>query len=488
MMKINKLISKMLLMGSVVFALSACTDEPDGGSGSGSGSKPKVTVDNLIGSLNVGDAKMIYRKEPEGGRATWENEYYKLDANGNEVKLVLKGQFPVPGDTTGTLFEEHRVNVELTNLVKLTDRYLMFQPEPTSLGLAVDSINGDDRWSRDYWAEYYGFTYLIDIPTEKAYRVEGKISYDENLNAQADADGNIFFRGSYLDEPSTVMKLDATKMRLGNVLEAGQAVQDFTVLPSGILIYGDRALTTGGAIVVIDGSMFILNDEIYSLEVTEEPVKIIDPNNAGAEIPNVHTDILTIYRWEPRGSRDLRKRKVAQTRYEDNGIVYFYNRNIGNGTIMTNPKKNKVYIQTNCVSYDSNVQVDWDCAYEFDGEKLTLNTDLNTGQWIGEDDWNKQLGFSSSEAKYAPQVTSNGSISTNSFLKFDYDTERFSIVKFDKYDFYSLQADVKQPNVTFSGIRLRDQKKVAGYFTPTDDVEETAVSSSGLKYSSLIAL
>ncbi|MFI3259922.1 MAG: hypothetical protein R3Y16_07490, partial [Rikenellaceae bacterium] len=105
---------KLFLMLGVATMVVACEN------GGESGGSPTVDYEKgfeYLASLNVSDAKMLYKKDATSMRSgDSDDSYWKLDLNGNESKLVVTGE------------DGKDYNIDIESVTKLSDRVIYIEP------------------------------------------------------------------------------------------------------------------------------------------------------------------------------------------------------------------------------------------------------------------------------------------------------------------------------------------------------------------------
>lgn len=226
---------KTLLIGLLFMFLLSC----DKNNQSESKSKSKLTT------LNIGDATLIYQKTPisETRSSSGDSEYFKLDKQGNETKLVL---FDETGNQTDT---------KITKILNLTDNHFLFKTD-----------------------NYAAF--LVDKQTEKIFQVptdteigkdlESTLGGNYDLDILQDGEGNIYMQ-LY---SRNIIKINIQDYTLEYGLDKNQTVDFFSVNNEGFIYYSDNNNTAdgfvrkikcpGGAIIIPEESLFLLNGKFYS--------------------------------------------------------------------------------------------------------------------------------------------------------------------------------------------------------------------------------
>lgn len=403
-------------------------------------------VASSLGSLNISDAKMIYQKEAnDGTRATAETGFYKIDVNGNQVKLVIKNE---TGEET---------DIEISDIRNINDRYLAFHPNVWQF--AVDNgLDGGDL------GDYLCF---VDRSNNKisAIDIDKIISDKFNFNDDEMELRNIIHDFIYNDAAvfnspdgtfyimcGRMAKIDIPNLKVSLVLPAGQSVDDGYfynyfkfggVNLNGDVLYkpGKIFLTTGG-IKVTTGQSFVLNNQIYN--ITDNTISILEPG----------------------GDADLTSREIAKIPASGD---------FNNIELLTcNKVRNSILILYHN-SYNNGI------AYEFDGNSLK-ESGLDYNVVIQYYYALNGLGnvFKTSEAWYLRDG--------NSFTKIDFATFNVSTFTLNGIEIYDLTANEDAPEFCFTGLNYSDASKVFGTVKSDNSVVITGNVPSSTKIVNMIPL
>lgn len=425
---------KFLLMLGAVALLTACSKNEEGPGGGSGGSINYEEGYKYLTSLNVSDAKMIYQKSSTTRAAGDEDGYYKIDFDGEESKLVIKGE------------DEQIYNIGINQITKLSDRILLINPDE---GDVVDLIKPDD--DADYAITVGMFLSLVDVETEKIYKFPEELNAEIILNSNVtiksatDNQGNVYFSygSGYGYEYSQIYKLDISEFTMQPMLADGQRFTDFDVTGDGFIIYWDnnsgdknyKVKCPGGRMYPITDIGFILKDELYSYKDKK------------------------IVKWEPVGDNELKETEICVIPEFDNypdldiqGVLYNY-------------VLNTVLLQSNYSGF----------YYEFDGKQCQLR-ELNGFYWY-ENDMNN---FCTGKAWYKRDNTR--------FTKMSMETYQESEFQVLDYEIQNLFASPESPDITFEGIDYANSTNVVGRITESDEIIIDKIANNGQKIINLIPL
>lgn len=415
---------KLLTAAVVLFA--ACGS--DDGSGKDAGRPNFDEGFKYLKSLNVSDARMIYRRQ-SASRAGEGEGYWKIDVSGNETKLVI-------GDAQG---QNH--DIDINKVVKLSDRLLLVDPNVIQIMNLLSPIGPDD----EVMVPLFGYLSIVDMKTEKLYRWPNEMKrllgsdYDWNLQTAEDNAGNVYFTLDKPQNPPQIYKLDAANFTIQPLLPDGISVTDFRVTDDGFVFFWNkytgeyRVKCPGGQIVPLTGKGFCYADKIYAVEEGK------------------------IYLWETSGDNALNKREVCDASALGNGAYLF-----------SNSVRRTAVFETRH-SETPHPECFW--AVEFDGTGFTepfqlpqlfrnnapaLNPDLLTTSIAWYIYRDKQL-YKLSMRDYFP-------------LQLEY----------PDYEIQHMTANPTQPDLHFTGFRYSDGKNVVGTITGSnDEIVIDAVADSG---------
>ena len=393
----NILLTSALLLG----ALTSCSDVPK------SLNDAAQQVKERFGTLNVSDATMIYRKEEAGrARSSVETGYFKLDVNGNEVKLVIKGE---KGKTT---------DISIDWIRNISDRFMIFMPSNNELKEEV--------------GEYDGFFYaFVDRGTDKIYLINPAMLYNDgtfDIVAEAlfetggvaiTSDGSIYFypAANSGECMGYILKVNTRDFSISSVLPEGQHANQLAnvgVSSDGYVIFDrSKVLLPSGGIQIIEGSLFMFDNQIYSASDTK------------------------LYKWTPETSGRLASTEVAAF------VSPIYSE------IMSTAYN---YVRKSVLITDQSL------FYEFNGKELALIDNSIVESGLRDFYTGYPSHVETSKAWYFRQ--------DNKFTKLnlaDWSVERFS---FPNYEPYEISANIDSPEIAFSGLRSSDAASVFGAILP----------------------
>lgn len=391
-------------------------------------------VASSLGSLNISDAKMIYKKEADDGtRATAETGFYKIDVNGNEVKLVIKNE------------RGEESNIQISHIRNLNDRFMVFIP---NMWQYADDIYHDHGPEHSF-GDFYCF---VDRKTDK-------ISYVTTKQMEEMGEEPLWW-GNLIDSPiqnmpngdiyilcSNLWKINIPNLTLSRLMPAGQTYDESYKFGganlNGDVLYGtNKILRVNGGIQVTAGQSFVLNNQIYN--ITDNTISILEPG----------------------GDADLTPREIAKfpASGDFNNIELLTHNNVLNSILILCHN-----------SYNNGI------AYEFNGNSLK-----ETGP-----DYNvaiqyyyalKGFGnvFKTSEAWYLRDG--------NSFTKIDFATWGVSTFTLNGIEIYDLTANEDAPEFCFTGLNYSDTSKVFGTVKSDNSVEITGKVPSTTKIVNMIPL
>lgn len=427
---------------STIFAcaavfLAACGNEND----SGKKSPPRDLEEGFkfLKSLNVGDARMIYRRETPTRAEGGEGGYWKIDLSGNETRLVIT-------DAEGKAHD-----IGIGKVVKLSDRILLIDPDVIQIMDLISPIGPDETIS----VSLFGYLSIVDVETEKLYRWPQELKkllgydYDWNFRTASDKAGNVYFTLDDNHNPygglRMVYKLDVVNYTIQPLLPEGEEFTDFLVTADGFLFYWQKynqkyyVKCPAGNIIPLTGSGFCSDDKVYTLE------------NG------------TIHLWEPAGDNALDRKAVCPA----DGI--------GNSPVLTNAVR-KTAVFESWSAGPPEPGYFW--AVEFDGTGFSEPFQLpDTFREI-----ERSPAFpDSSRAWY---LFNQKERSLHKLLMQDYTEHAISIAD---YEIQQLTSESGKADLHFTGFRYSDGKNVVGTITESDEIVVETVSDSG-KVIELIAI
>lgn len=255
---------KWIVSTLILFFAAACGGDDKSESSGGSGGEIKYDPAEgfkYVQRLNVQDARMIYRKQ-SASRADGYEGYWKIDLSGNETKLVLT-------DTEG---KDH--NIGINKIVKLSDRFLLIDPDAFQIVELLVHPGPDDMVS----IGLFQYLSIVDTRTGKMYKWPRELfrmlgsSYDDwNFTTAADDAQNVYFTVGTSHEMPCIYKLDATACTITSLLPEGEPFAGFSVTGPGFVFYWNnhpdsyRVRCPSGAIIPIPGYGFCCGERMYSL-------------------------------------------------------------------------------------------------------------------------------------------------------------------------------------------------------------------------------
>ena len=346
-------------------------------------------------SLNIGDATLIYQKTStsETRSSSGDGEYYKLDKQGNEVKLVLLDEYGNKSD------------VKITKILNLSDNHFLFKTD-------------------------YNSVFLVDKQTEKIFQVPTDTEIGEDLRSilsgsydtdiQQDGEGNIYIQYYSLN----IIKINIQDYTLEYGLNDNQEVDIFSVNNEGFIYYSDnnnagngyvrKIKCPGGAIIILENPLFILNGKFYSHSD--------DDTSSGVVNGKINVHIAN-------GENELTTQAVC----EWNEIFNFE---------FFNYKKNIVVIRNTGGEY-----------YEFDGENTP--TKLIGDPWFSKDSNDKEL----KTKDYLYFYHKNNFNKITQINLTTYESKMIEIVGFEIHD---IQASLLSNELTFSGLEHSKGNNIMG--------------------------
>lgn len=382
-------------------------------------------VDNLLTRVNVTDATAIYYKGADS-RADGENGYFKLDINGNEVKLEF-------ADADGKTHD-----IPILWVVKASPRYMFFQPETGYLRIAVLSpINTDGFTEEDDQAVWdaCSITCIADRTNGKLYKIP-----QINLNTSpqpVEHNGRYYIPGedgqSY-GEPCQIYEFDPNSLSVKSLLPEGQPFTSMSVNREGFIAYArSNGFSSEIKVKCPGGGLKLLGDGRSLMNINKTFYTINNDN--------------IVYRWIPNGTNNMTSEPVSEC-----------------------PQ----YIS---MLYDSEKDVmlfpGYDTTWKFDG---TAFSDINVV--IPADFFNYRI-VQTQSAWYS------GASELTKLSKSDYST---STIDLSNYQILSMVDNPDGADLTFTGIRYSDAKKVIGKIRPDNTVTIESAQSSNSNIYNLIPI
>lgn len=166
-----------------------------------------------LNSLNIADAKSIFKKTGEGTKTGSDGgSYWKIDKSGNESKLVLS-------DANNTA----QGDVEIKSLVKLSDEILMLRVQGSYTSIVVDEGGESEMtaWKEGIFFANTTTERLFELPGaygDEMFETMSNLSNSNYIDVEEDEGGMIYIR--YDDRQ--IVKLDTRSFVLSYVLPDNQ--------------------------------------------------------------------------------------------------------------------------------------------------------------------------------------------------------------------------------------------------------------------------
>lgn len=378
------------LLLTIGVCLSSCSDEP-------TSEEVTVDTDRLLSTLNITDAQSIFYKANNSRANDDEAGYYKVDASGKEVKLQIFDESGAP----------HNIFIEW--MVKATDRYVFFRPQPWDIydALGLDGVSENESiWSS------IDLICCVDKVTGKIYKMPychfapNSIATEENgyVAILGNPSGTV---GLY----QQIYMFDETNLTVNSILPEGQEYAWLNINKKGFIEYWGnygspiyKIKCPGGAIKVMEDITFLLLEDFYT----------IDPENR-------------IYKLIPNGNNDLTPVEICACPNEL-GQPFKFNE-IRNTFVFEN--------------------------YEFNGTSFNLLPSNIPYEFISEyTNFNASKFYETNVAWYI--ISENKLIALN---KSDYTTKEIPLTE---YQLLEVVSNVNEEYLSFVGIRYSDSMKVIG--------------------------
>lgn len=416
--------SKLLAAAMLLFTACGSDDGPGKDAG-----RPNFNEGfKYLKSLNVSDARMIYRRE-SASRSADGAGYWKIDFSGNETKLVI----------TDSLGQNH--DIYINKVVKLSDRLLLIDPDVIQILDLLSPIGPDEMVS----VPLFGYLSIVDVKTEKLYRWPQELkrllgtNYDWKFTTATDSRENLYFTLNQQWDRGQIYKLDVGDFTIRPLLPDGVPFTDFTVTDDGFLFFwhrntGDyRVKCPGGNIVPLTGQGFCCEDKLYAVEDGK------------------------IYLWETSGDNALNKREVCDASALGNGAC-----------LLTNNVRQTAIFETRH-SETPRPECIW--AVEFDGTGFSAPFQLpqlfRDIALAGSPEF-----LTTSQAWYIYRDKQLYKLSMQDYFHL--------LIEFSDYEIQHITATPAQPDLHFRGFRYSDGKNVVGTITGSnDEIVIDAVADSG---------
>ncbi len=377
-----------------------------------------------LSSLNVSDAKMLYKKDATTMRSgDSDDSYWKLDLNGNESKLIITGE-----DGTEN-------NIEIISIVKFNNSLLYVVPRAQQIIDLIYTPSGNGE-TVSVMSDSNEFALLVDTRTEKMYQCPSEIKeslflityadengFDSGFKYKSDANDNVYIGGN-----GSIYKIDIKDFTVSSMLPDGVTFNDFDVTSDGYIVYINdivyKIKCPTGRIVPIDGICFFIGDDIYSC------------------------DEMTIYKWSKEDNNLISSVACVVEPVNDLDVFYII-------YVLENPTNNSVALIDN-----------WYNWYDFDGTtstKTSVNFEYYTenGKYIY-----------TNKAWYVKESYGFGKIAMS-----DYE---MSMVEINDYDIITYTATAESPNITVTGYQYSDGANFVGSINENDElvVDEVLTGST----------
>ncbi len=430
---------RFLLMLGAAALMTACSEDNEGTGGNGDIDYEEGY--RYLSSLNVSDAKFIYQKGEEG-------DYFKLDVNGNESRLVIKGEDG----------QDHNIGFVLE---KLSDRVLRVVSRFSDVSDLLPKPDPD--MGHVAFSDYCSF---VDMQTGKMYKCK------LDLYPKEDNQGNLYFYTSVGDGPAGFYKLNVTDftMELISSYDFNFMRQDFEVIGDGfIFIYEPLGFN--------DNIYIYRQEEIVCPDVSVQDVMcfILDGN-----LYSVRGD--SIIKYETSGKGSVVEKVICQIQIPEHCYPKVMAVNHVHNAVL-------LYLYRYGVSYDIYV-----AAFEFNGEKCTM-VDIppylqdyvqeypdDDVFYINPDFYDLHNNRITSKAWYFYRWSDRTFIKTA--MK-DYQRSEFRV---EDYKIQTLSMSPESPDISFTGTRDSDGADVIGIINENDEVKIVKVAENGERITGLIVI
>lgn len=413
------------LLTAAVVLLTACGS--DDGSGKDAGRPNFDEGFKYLKSLNVSDARMIYRRQSTS-RAGEGEGYWKIDLSGSETRLVI-------ADAQG---QNH--DIDINKVIKLSDRLLLVDPDVIQILDLLSPIGPDD----EVGVPLFGYLSIVDVKTEKLYRWPQELKrllgydYDWKFTTATDGDENLYFTVNQQWDTGQIYKLNVWDNTIRPLLPDGLPFTDFNVTHNGFVFIGHKfsddshVKCPGGAIVRIPGKGFFYEDQIYTIEDGR------------------------IYRWGTWGDNELKKSLICNAPDLGNGAYLF-----------TNTVRHTVVFET---WHNETPRPEYIWAVEFDGTHISAPFELPQQYRDIVQDHSPDF-YTTSKAWYILVDKKLQKLSMQSYSEWNFSNK--------EYEIQHIVADKKLPDLHFRGFRYADGKNVAGRITDTGRIEIDTETDNG---------
>ena len=431
-MNIKSLILSLLIGGALIGVTSCSSDEPL------DPEQTKAHIENALTSLNIRNAQAIYYKGSNSRAGEDDNGYYKLDTSGNEVKLEIS-------DDQGKV-----QNIRIDKMVKLSDRYLLLQPNFYDLRAVIEKSH--DNWQDgeyEIMVEACSITCIVDNQTGTLYKIP-RIGIGENAGYDnttvSTVNGISYFNGYYYSEDymadgmsMQIFKFNPNELTITALLPEYQTFSKFTVNDLGFVGYYEYQESASAKVKCPGGSIVQLGtDDILTIS-----------NNFYTIENNI------IKRWTANGSNGLTSADVCAM--PDNA-----------STLKLANHLQDVYL------FYGYTEAGKEATYQFNGKEFTL-LDVAIPQEL------YTVGFETRDAWY----NAENNMKLQKLSKVDYS---ISSIDISGYQIVEFVASPESPDVSFTGIRYSDSKKVIGKIDADNNIEIESAFTSGSSIYDLIPI
>ena len=397
---------KNFLLLVIMVLFSAC--------GSDNNTKNLEEGYKFLSSLNVSDAKVIYKKIPSS-RAISEtdslNTFYKIDMSGNEVKLSIKGIDGI----------DH--NIGIVEIYKLSDNYIIICPNYIEI---LKSLGYDEVYDGFEGLHVGAYAMLVNLKTEKMYKWPSKfVPFDrECLRARTDKEGNVYFSPG-----GCLVKFNVKDYTLDELTDEGQNYSNFELTENGFIAYKDerrpntyKIKCPGGRIYPVNGFWFMTGKKFYTYR--------------DDKIYNLATD----------GTNSIKEVEICELKFPSPSNTFKLERSLNN------PLKGTTLLQGN-----------FGKCYEFDGESCQEINNI-PGDFFGYNPRREEI-VATSQAWYR-----NSSDNPNDLEKMSMKDYTLTTISLSDYEVQHKLSNSQSPDVLFSGISYLNGDRVLGKITGDDEI------------------
>lgn len=428
---------KAFLLAAVALLLTACEGKD------ADMTKVQAAIEEVLGTINIQDATAIYYKGDDS-RASSTGSYFKLDINGNEVQLAI-------ADTKGNYRD-----ISILGVVNASPRYIFFLPAFHEIfNVLCDGYINNDALSAEATnavIEACKIVCIADRSTGKLYRIPF-IGLKNGFKG-VECKGKYYLIGYGNDSGdwypfhsnTQIYEFNPNDLTVIDILPENQIFQEITTNTDGFIGYfGEysepaKAKCPGGGLKLLgEGAIFTLNNTFYTADVQDGQM----------------------YRWDANGSNNMTGTAVCAIPQSMNNEYhtrrYLYN-NLDN-----------VYLFH---AYEDN-----GITYKFDGNQIVKNNVT-----IPEEFYNEEEKYESNAAWYHLNATKT---KLTKISKTNYTT---STVNISDYQIVELVSNLEGADLSFTGIRYSDAKKVIGKIRADNTIVIESAQSSTQNIYNLIPL